>query len=264
MNKLNLTGLGGHPFTSDDLEYLQNAYTEALRGIMSLSKNNSTLYDIVIWWGCIITETPTTFTYTEGYASINGEMYYVPAQSTPQTKFGAGQFCFGVNEVNEVAGTVTYEDATIKNTWKQRRAEIIWSNISFFAIDASSYLNYHIRNIVDSGTGWTIPTVGLNFSLTPFSAPGKLQYRVDPFGYLNFKGRVASTNTGSQIVFTLPTIANPGRDIHLALPCYDNTVPINNTSTVYGLLSSSGAIQILNGMPSNNHYIDFNNLRIKI
>lgn len=123
MDKLNL-GLGGHPFTADDLMFMQDAYLEGIKGSLEWMRA-LTADDLVIIRGCVITAAGTSYTYTDGYVWMDGEIYYVPAQATPQPWGGVGtDFYVLAVENNDPLGTVPYENATIQNTWKRRTAVI--------------------------------------------------------------------------------------------------------------------------------------------
>lgn len=75
MNKL-LFREGGQPFYLDDLEFMQNAFAETMKGIISA-------YGNVILSGCNIPPPisiaghPTNYSWEEGYIAINGEVYKV-------------------------------------------------------------------------------------------------------------------------------------------------------------------------------------------
>lgn len=75
MNKL-LFKEGGQPFYLDDLEFMQSAFAETVKGIIST-------YGNVILSGCNIPPPisiaghPTTYDWEEGYIAINGEVYRV-------------------------------------------------------------------------------------------------------------------------------------------------------------------------------------------
>lgn len=75
MNKL-LFREGGQPFYLDDLDFMQSAFADTVKGIISA-------YGNVILSGCnipppiAIAGHPTTYSWEEGYIAINGEVYKV-------------------------------------------------------------------------------------------------------------------------------------------------------------------------------------------
>lgn len=75
MNKL-LFSEGGQPIYLDDLNFMQNAFAETVKGIVST-------YGNVILSGCKVTfnESASRYEWTEGYIVINGEVYKVEAGS---------------------------------------------------------------------------------------------------------------------------------------------------------------------------------------
>lgn len=75
MNKL-LFKEGGQPLYLDDLDFMQSAFTETVKGIIST-------YGNVILSGCnippaiAIAGRPSSYSWEEGYIAINGEVYRV-------------------------------------------------------------------------------------------------------------------------------------------------------------------------------------------
>lgn len=75
MNKL-LFREGGQPFYLDDLDFMQSAFADTVKGIISM-------YGNVILSGCnvpppvSIAGRPTSYSWEEGYIAINGEVYKV-------------------------------------------------------------------------------------------------------------------------------------------------------------------------------------------
>lgn len=118
MNKL-LFREGGQPFYLDDLDFIQSAFTDTVKGIVST-------YGNVILSGCnvpppiAIAGRPTTYRWEEGYIAINGEVYRVEE----------GSFEGGLNAnlywkvVSTEGQKEIYENTSENNVYQYRKVEL--------------------------------------------------------------------------------------------------------------------------------------------
>ena len=118
MNKL-LFKEGGQPFYLDDLDFMQSAFADTVKGIVST-------YGNVILSGCnvpppiAIAGHPTTYSWEEGYIAITGEVYRVEE----------GSFQGGLNAnlywkvVSTEGQKEIYENTSENNVYQYRKVEL--------------------------------------------------------------------------------------------------------------------------------------------
>lgn len=118
MNKL-LFKEGGQPFYLDDLDFMQSAFADTIKAIVST-------YGNVILSGCnipppiAIAGHPTTYSWEDGYIAINGEVYRVDN----------GSFQGGLNTnlywkvVSTEGQKEIYENTSEHNVYQYRRVEL--------------------------------------------------------------------------------------------------------------------------------------------
>ena len=118
MNKL-LFKEGGQPFYLDDLDFMQSAFAESVKGVISA-------YGNVILSGCNIPPPisiaghPTSYSWEEGYIAINGEVY----------KVEAGNFKGELNAtlywkvVSTEGQKEIYENTSENNVYQYRKVEL--------------------------------------------------------------------------------------------------------------------------------------------
>ena len=124
MNKL-LFKEGGQPFYLDDLDFMQSAFADTVKGIVST-------YGNVILSGCnvpppiAIAGHPTTYSWEEGYIAINGEVYRVEE----------GSFQGGLNAnlywkvVSTEGQKEIYENTSENNVYQYRKVELTDTAVS--------------------------------------------------------------------------------------------------------------------------------------
>lgn len=118
MNKL-LFKEGGQPFYLDDLDFMQSAFADTIKAIVST-------YGNVILSGCnipippAIAGHPVTYSWEEGYIAINGEVYRVEE----------GSFEGGLNAnlywkvVSTEGQKEVYENTSENNVYQYRKVEL--------------------------------------------------------------------------------------------------------------------------------------------
>lgn len=122
MNKLITTESGGHPLTLDDLGFIQDAYREALAGLLiGLADTNNKGYRLL---GCDIYYNQGTGTMwiREGYVAIRvaytAEVYHVKHHNLGVASFNSDPYWAAVQE--DVPPTpVTYKNLSLKYVHKK-------------------------------------------------------------------------------------------------------------------------------------------------
>lgn len=118
MNKL-LFKEGGQPFYLDDLDFMQNAFADTVKGIVST-------YGNVILSGCnvpppiTIAGRPTTYSWEEGYIAINGEVYRVEEGSFE----GGSNANLYWKVVSTEGQKEIYENTSENNVYQYRKVEL--------------------------------------------------------------------------------------------------------------------------------------------
>lgn len=125
MNRLKLIWTGGWPIHEDDLTFIQDAFKEALGGLASLNPAGVGLAQSYIISGAGITLDGTDLVVAPGLVAVQGEIYYVAAQTLAVVP-GA----FVVYKYEEVltyapAGTKQYADTTTHDTHEIRRMQLV-------------------------------------------------------------------------------------------------------------------------------------------
>lgn len=214
MDKL-IFGFGGHPFTADDLDFLQTANRDAIGNSLSYLYGY-TPDDLIVLNGCVVTIVGPTYTYTGGYIWLSGEIYAVPAQPSPQPFTLGLDFYINPVEVTDPAGTDTYQNATVQNTWKKRYASINqYTGYQYYAgIDYASVIKA-ISNCVEkdvvTGSWVSVNAFGgaapaLADAKYDISAPGQaIKFKKNAVGQVTIFGRLTVLNgAGTTLLFTLP------------------------------------------------------------
>lgn len=120
MNKVNWLQLGGAPIRNDDWQFEADAVREAIKGLGSILGDNALLS------GCEPSLVGTQFTFSAGYVLISGEVYYVPAVTTPINFDGVHNY-FQINESSVTPeGDVVMEDTMPANIYRQRIALLVY------------------------------------------------------------------------------------------------------------------------------------------
>lgn len=110
--------LGGAPIRNDDWKFDQDAVRDALKGVASVLGANALLS------GCVPSPSGGGYVFTQGYVLINGEVFFVPAVTTPIPFDEDGNY-FQIQE-SDVSpdGDVVMENSDFVNIYKQRIAVI--------------------------------------------------------------------------------------------------------------------------------------------
>lgn len=132
MNELKTTGLGGFPLVLDDIRFQYAAIKEALKGIVSTfslqNVDSLSAPKAVILWGCGVTVDAVSvsplvkYIVAEGFISLGGEVFYVPATSININNTDTVYFV--ISESYDATGSKTFADSSVQDTYLIRRATI--------------------------------------------------------------------------------------------------------------------------------------------
>ena len=125
MKKLDVSSItdsARFPIKSGTLAFLQQAYGEALEGIIiSLigpTYSPSTMY---VLSGCVNTGSGSNYTISGGYVFFNGEIYSVPSAGFSTTGTDVHVFVLYVGQFTVNADPVTFTDSSVKNVHNIRQ-----------------------------------------------------------------------------------------------------------------------------------------------
>lgn len=205
--------LGGHNLLGDDLEFLELISQEPHKAIAQTLG-----IQLLILSGVQVTfPFSTTISWTAGWIYINGEVCKVDSGSAA---YPANDTWIISQTVNP-AGTQTYQDLNVVDTYLHRRAIIqgnaagtnLFSNAKYFR----DYLLFEPPTILSAlpymQAGWSIST------------PSLFMWRTK-FGQINFDGKV---NVGSYNSSTTPVI--------LVLPTTPTTPISYRPGSIYTILA---------------------------
>lgn len=122
MNTLKTDILGGFPYVLDDFDWHRDAEREAITEIVK-GLNGGNLNCIIS--GCEWIATGATWTITEGYMLVNGEIVKHDEQTgVDDTDLGFDYWYVTINESFDPAGLKSLEDGGTADAYKVRRAII--------------------------------------------------------------------------------------------------------------------------------------------
>lgn len=122
MNKLKSDIYAGIGLEWDDIRFEQAAVREAFYGLCSAF--GIAVNDGFIITGCVITGTPPTQVYSDGFISLGGEIYRVSAAALPVIVNPGDVLYFDVDVTFDPAGFESFENSTSGDTYEVRTASI--------------------------------------------------------------------------------------------------------------------------------------------
>lgn len=214
MDKLNINNNGGHPFTMDDIDFLQSALSEGIKGAMSPWFHS----DVVILQGIVGTVGVTHTTYTNGYILHNNEILPVIG----------GVFLNGSYVIIDVAvtynpiGNKLYENGTTVNCYEKRIGVMKISTGSVTEIDLADTITFR-QSVLSKGfvmqdePAWQAMTLINGWVNVDPSEPA--QYRFNKIGEIEVRGivSIASLSSGNATFFVLPTVFLPLKGVTFML-----------------------------------------------
>ncbi len=225
MNKL-LCFNNGQFVVLDDIVFVDNAYREALKGLLSgLGITPPTSFKLS---GCDVIKAGNTYTCSEGYIALAGEIYHVPAHTMTISDplHTAAAFQVSISYDPSPAGNkMFYLDSIVRQCYQIREAKLLAAPLlvmlgtpwNYMPYNAPNFMTVILNKINSMGTGWLalgdpgnaqFKTGWINAG-TPY-AP--VAYSIDAFGVVRLKG-VATQTDSFPVIFTLPIGFRPNNDI---------------------------------------------------
>lgn len=207
MNKLDLSNRGGDPLCLDDLEFLQNALAEGVKGLASFW--NYIGDDPVIISGLKSSIVGSDTVYTSGYIIVNSEVYFVDGGT-----FAIAPICIDIGQTIDTNGDEVFEDLSAHSTYLIRKGMLSPAS-GANSVDLVDFLT--VKNVlankgavVDNSTAWTpFPSLGAGFSEITFDYEATTaRYRKNKLGDVEFRGMIQSVNVNG-LLCTLPVGFRP-------------------------------------------------------
>lgn len=263
MNKLITTQNGGFPLDLDDLRWIDDGIREAFEG---LSKAWTNYYIIS---GVTVTTNGGNKECTEGFAVIDGEICYVPAQTVAIPSPAADHdWVIQLKQTFDTDGNETFQNGSSYDTYAIRQGELAYADISkppsgtktkhteyLPAEDYKTLKGLITESVYDelfgSAEDWTDLSLESGWSATTLytTITGDPRYRIE-FGRVKIEGSVEKSYGGGSIaspqnIAVLPAGYRPTKDIVLSNQAhYDGTseATANNANNVL-IIRTSGEIE---------------------
>ena len=118
---------GGFPFELDDIRWQNGGFREALAGfIQSLTGGADCILSGCVVTGIAVAGNNLTYTISEGWAFINGQICFCPAVNNVTIPGGPG-FYFGIVTTFDASGSKTFDDGGVHDTYQIDNAGIVAS-----------------------------------------------------------------------------------------------------------------------------------------
>lgn len=201
MDKLLITNNGGHPFTMDDLDFLQSALSEGIKGAISPWLNS----DSVILQGLDWTIGATNTTITNGYILVNGEIFPVIGGVFPNGSIIVIDMGITYNPI----GDKLYENGVIINCYEKRIGVVKVFTGAGSELDFADLITFKqnlqfgkYKIVLQDEPTWT------NLSLLSGWSNGTPapKYRINKIGEVELDGTVANpaTTVSNNTICNLP------------------------------------------------------------
>ena len=254
MKKLDVSSItdsARFPIKSGTLNFLQQAYGEAIEGIIisliGTTYSPSTMY---VLSGCVNTGSGTNYIISGGYVFFNGEIYSVPSASFSTTGTDVPVFVLVNTSFTINADPVTFTDSSVKNVHNIRQVVVQagFTGTGLSDYFAGLFMSFKIPpqlNATGSGVSGTYPNLS-------FAGPGLQPLAVGRVHVGDIPSTIGTYNvvfdepltTASYIVIpSLISIGSaPASDIYTYVGVIDTTMTINGFTLQF---RSPGEVQNL-------------------
>jgi hypothetical protein len=146
MKAIDFTQPGGFPLTQDQLDYLQQAYTECVHALGTIGGNGTAPYVIS---GMVITNpSPGNYTVTDGWFMYGGELVHIPAGGISGIPAGQDAYI----QVTANASPLTFNNGSTPNVILDKSAGMV-SLPSGTADDAT---HFAVSHLIPFGAGFGV------------------------------------------------------------------------------------------------------------
>jgi len=286
MDKLQI-GNGGHPLLGDNIKFVQDAWRSGFSGLLR-AFNSNTIDDSGKLYGCNIVIAGSNYTYTEGYAWLGDEIYYVPAQTTPQP-LGVGGSAFVFSFQNQITLTGQYQNTTTQNVHYSRYATILHNTSGVYEINSACTFEFVLADLLITTGKLTTPSA-LSTAIAPLAnktidtwhqvgAAGEpayyagwsdgasgaqgIRFKKNDIGTVSFVGSATAGGVATNSVFNLPVGYRPQFDI--VMPIMQYIAGATRTMYLMKITSANGLVEIVDAINSTPTAADYHwNLQIPL
>jgi len=224
------------PIKSGTLAFLQQAYGEALEGIIiSLigpTYNTTTMY---VLSGCVNTGSGSNYTISGGYVFFNGEIYSVPSTGFSTTGTDVPVFVLYVGQFTTNADPVTFTDSSVKNVHNVRQVLVQSGSSGSGLADYSTryVMSFNIPqqlNATGAGVSGTYPNLVFQGAGLQPLAVGRVHYGDVPGGSSTLAVTFTTPLTTTSYI-VIPSVISigttPSNDIYVHVGVIDSTRTVN-------------------------------------
>lgn len=200
VKELKTTNNGGFPYDLDDIRWLQGGIKETFAALIKTFDDGFAAIKIC---GCQISDAGGgNFILSEGYIYIAGQIYFVPAITSPFA-YGPG-YKWVISNTFNATGLETFEDLTSNNTYQINRVVLQSSGTGVDVADA-----VFLKDIIHKNEWAATVTLASNFVS---AISGGVKARLEKNGEVTVHGKVYWSGVGSPtLMFTLPPELRPNR-----------------------------------------------------
>ncbi len=239
MKHLITNNLGGFRLRMEDFQFMQEAYKEAIKGMLSFTSE-----PVFIISGCEATYlSPGTWQISEGFVWIQNEMCYMPAHTF---NLLAPNVIIDIYEEYDPMGLKVFKNSSEHEVYLNKIAKL--RSVASLPVDgvlfsATKKIGEVIRPILNVGT-WTLfssPDSDAFFGgTTPDQA--KRRWFKDIDSKISLSGLYSPPSSGLQVIGTLPVGARPVYEFDLQINLFE--VSTETFHPVYCIVRSTGEIEI--------------------
>jgi hypothetical protein len=226
MKKLELS-LGGHKYSLNDYEHLQNSFKELTKSLIK-SINGGTVDEKIILYGCVITNHGSgNYSHTEGAIYYNGIVYLVDALVSPTLFTGVPKW--GIITTYGVDNPVQYRDNSVHDVHVDERLKLYNNAASEGLFEITDTSIKKLSDIVKADNKVSVLSdqwhyigdvgeIPFEFGWSNrFTSSTKVKYIKDVAGNVHVIGVLrAGTNITSNMAFRLPVGYRPTETNYLS------------------------------------------------
>lgn len=240
------------PLVTEDFNFIFSATKEALKGVLGAlaarAVDGSGHPIPMILHGCAVTSGSTSYSITEGFISMSGEIFHVEAQTL--SKASGDPVYMIIQSTYDSSGV----DDNVTDTWEYRKAIMaISSTGAEYAVLLSSFKTFKEVLRANIQPVWTDVTSLFTWALPEGSeVSGHIYFGYDEVNYF-LRGDATDGGSGAQWDGILATFNGSGSTEYplavlntfkgLAVPCqqYD---PVTNSLIFYGYIEFTSALTL--------------------
>ena len=208
MNKLEIQN-GGMPFEGDDINWLDSAYREGMKGVVDLFANPHDGFMVLS--GMTYSDDDFNVTINEGFCLLDYEICFFPQTVLPSA-VGANLPNISIHLITsyDASGLEAFADGQSKDTYQIRQAQAVVGLLGSneIVLVNAPRLDAQITTVVESqGSEVTIGSF-----LNNWSTGGEIVKARKLLGFVDLRGKI-DEGTTNDIVFNLSSSYRPPNEV---------------------------------------------------